>query len=112
MRKILLIAISLVLFGCGTSKNVSVVRYETPNTGEVQVIGVGQSVPEGAVLVGSVNIGEGGATPSNRCTYGKVLQAAIQETQGMGGNILYIKQHKEPDLLSTCHRIKCEVYKK
>lgn len=28
----------------------------------------------------------------------------------MGGNVLQITQHKEPNLICDCHRIKADVY--
>jgi len=111
MRKVLILSVlSLCLLGCGTAKQTSIVKYATPTDEEVQVIGVGQSVPTGAVLLGSVSIGDGGFT--TKCTYGDVIRDATTQAQAMGGNILYIKKHKEPNLWSTCHRLKCEVYKK
>ena len=111
MKRILFtVAVIVALFGCGTSKKVSVLHYETPTTEEVQIIGTGQTVPTGAKLLGSISIGDSGFT--TKCTYAEVIKDAITQAQAMGGNILYIKKHREPNMWSTCHRIKCEVYKK
>jgi hypothetical protein len=112
VKKLLPIAIATFFFlSCGTSKKVSIAQYATPTTEQVQIIGIGQQVPSEAVLLGSVNIGDTGLT--TKCSYADVINEAIIQAQAMGGNILYIKQHKEPSTLgSSCHRIKCEVYKK
>jgi hypothetical protein len=86
-----------------------VYSYQKPTTEEVDVIGVAQTLPENAKLLGEVSIGDSGFT--TKCSYGEVIKQAILQAQQMGGNLLYIKKHKEPDLWSSCHRIQCEVYK-
>ena len=103
--------LAITLSSCGVKRTVGVVRYETPTNEQVQVLGSGQTVPSDAVLIGSVNIGDTGFTSSRRCTYAVVIKEAIVQAQAMGGNILHIKSHKEPDAWSTCHRITSDVYK-
>ena len=75
----------------------------------IQVIGIGQQPPKDAKLIGSVKIGDG-YTLAKNCTYPKVVADAQEQARGMGGNLIQIKKHKEPDILSTCHRLECDVY--
>lgn len=97
--------------GCGTSKKVSVINYYSPVSisEEIKIIGPGQKIPDNAKLVGSVKIGETGFT--TKCTYKDVISDAENQARSMGGNLIYIKKHKEPDLWSSCHRIEAEIYK-
>ena len=95
-----------------TSKQISIINYSTPLNREttVQVIGIGQQVPYNVKLLGSVKIGEAGFTKTSNCTYQKVLNDAIEQARTMGGNLIQIIEHKEPDFRSSCHRIKADVY--
>lgn len=108
----LLLALFAFAWGCGpTTKKVSVLNVATPLPPgtEVQVLGATQSVPTGAKILGNVKIGDG-LTGTNKCTYAKVVADAQEQARGMGGNLIQIRKHKEPDMWSTCHRIECDVY--
>ena len=102
---------SMMLASCSTTKKVSILEYSTPlpeNT-IVDVIGIGQKVPEGARLLGHVKIGDSGF--SVNCTYDKVIASAQTQARSIGGNLLQITKHKTPNILtSTCHRIEGDVY--
>jgi len=113
MKK-LLFAFALFLASCSASKKVSVLSVSTPLSSDapVEVIGQGQKVPDGAKLLGQIKIGESGMTGAWNCTYEKVIQEAQKQARTLGGNILQIIEHKEPSLLTSCHRLKCDVYKK
>ena len=108
--KIKLFLLLLLLSACGTSKTVSVLAPATPLPPDapVEIIGIGQKVPDGAKLLGNVKIGDGGF--STKCSYDVVVADAQKQARSMGGNLLQITKHKEPDLGSTCHRIQCVVY--
>lgn len=103
----------LLFVGCsGTKKATNVLTYRTPYNGEVQVKGLGEIVPEGAVLLGSVSVGEnGGMTRTKDCTYQAVIADIRNLAAGMGGNAVVITKHKEPsEWRSTCHQISANVY--
>ena len=113
--KYFIFSFALLLFSCGTSKTTSVLVPSTPLAYDatVDIIGIGQKVPDGAKLLGQIKIGDSGITAGGNCTYDKVVNDAIIQSRAMGGNLLQIRQHKEPNiLLSSCHRIWCDVYKK
>jgi len=101
-----------LLLSCGTTKKVSVLSPSTPlpEGTTVEVIGTGQQVPSAAKLLGSVKIGDD-MTATKNCTYDKVVKDAQSQARAMGGNLLQIKKHTEPNMWSTCHRIECDVYK-
>jgi hypothetical protein len=48
---------------------------------------------------------------SVNCDYGTVKALAMQQAKSLGGNCLVITEHKVPNHLSTCHRIKGKVYR-
>lgn len=111
MKKILsLLFLSLIFFSCSTSKQTSVLNYSTPLPAgtQVEIIGLGQKVPNGAKLLGSISVGDSGFT--TQCSYQEVIRDAINMSRNMGGNVLQITEHKEPNIWCDCHRIKADVY--
>lgn len=61
------------------------------------------------VLIAEIQIKEKGFTVN--CDYDSVKRLAAHKAKEMGGNCLYITEHKTPDNKSTCHRIKANVLK-
>jgi len=111
MKKIILVLGTIVFLGCGTVKNVNVLTYSPPLASNVPVefMAQGQNVPSDAKLLGSINIGDSGFTIN--CNYQQVISDLQNQARRMGGNLLYITEHKIPDSSSTCHRISANVYK-
>lgn len=107
---IVLIAIVLMFFSCGLRKSIVVKEYRIPYSGEITVLEAGSTVPEGAVFLGDLSIGDSGFTSSGRCKYDKVLFTAKKLTAQMGGNYLLITQHNHPNWMTTCHEINANVY--
>lgn len=110
MKKTIFLLFMLVLAACSTSKRTSVLNYATPLPAgtHVEIIGLGQQVPDGAKLLGSISVGDAGFT--TQCSYQEVIRDAINMSRNMGGNVLQITEHKEPDIWTSCHRIKADVY--
>ena len=99
-----------LLFSCGTTKNMSVLQNFPPTQEKVEIMGRGQTIPDNAIMIGNIIIGDTGFTFAKNCTYSKVIQEASVMAQQMGGNTLYVVSHKEPDFDCTCHRINANVY--
>ncbi len=92
-------------------KVISDIRISYPVTTEPQdvvVLGPQSAVPESAERLGSVRITDSGFTLE--CSYEEVLDKARRETSRWGGNLLHIIAHRRPDLWSTCHRIKGDIW--
>jgi len=105
--------LSLALVACsGTSKTVSVAVVSTPlpPDAKIEVLGNSQAMPTNARYLGSVKIGDDAMTASKNCTYDRVISDAQEQARAMGGNVLQIKKHIEPNIWSTCHRLECDVY--
>ena len=98
------------LYSCGIKRDVSVLRYFPPTQEEVMILGAGQTIPVNAILIGNITIGDTGFTLAKNCTYEKILKEASTIAKQMGGNVLYVVSHKEPDFESTCHRINVNIY--
>lgn len=112
MRKFIILMVAIMaLSSCGTSKKTSVIKYYSPNENDIVICADAVQLPNNAEQIGYVNIGESGMTSRTRCTYARVVQDAINGAKAMGGTHLLIVKHKEPDWWSTCHRIKCYVYR-
>lgn len=107
----LFISILLILTGCDTKKMTNVLTYRSPYRGNVEVKGIGETVPPEAVFLGNVFVGEKGMTRKKNCTWQAVLNDAVYLAQNMGGNMMIITEHREPNAwISTCHRISANVY--
>lgn len=112
MKKI--IFLFFVLFStlaCGTAKKVSTIQHlqALPIGSSVDIIGIGQKLPENAKLVGQIKIGDKGMTV--HCKYDQILSDAVNECRKLGANVFQITEHKEPSLTtSTCHQIKGDAY--
>lgn len=104
------IHLPIFFISCSSTKQVSILNYQTAlhHGTEVQILGQGQDLPADAKLIGSINIGDSGF--SVKCGYSDVIKKAQDQARQMGGNILQITEHKDPDIWSTCHRIKADVY--
>ena len=102
----------LLLFAsCMPSRKVSILSnsQSLPIGASVNIIGIGQKLPENAKLLGQIRIGDNGF--STNCKYDEVLAIAVNECRKMGANTFQIIQHKDPTALgSTCHRIKGDAY--
>ena len=114
MKNLFLLIILSLFFSCASKKNTTILNYATPLPPgtTVEVIGNGQKVPDGARLLGHVKVGESGMTATKNCTYDKVMEASQAQARSMGGNLIQIIQHKEPNFASSCHRLKVDVYLK
>lgn len=101
----------MMLSSCTPRISTSISKNYPPlgSTQVVKVIDIDDAVPAGSELLGEVKIGDTGIT--DNCDYEAVLSDARIEARKVGGNALKIMDHKYPDMMSTCHRIKAEIYK-
>lgn len=107
----ILFIIIFALTSCHLKKSVTVKNFRAPYNGEVTVLEAGSTVPEGAIFLGDIFVGEAGMTPRSKCTYEKCMAACLKETQKMGGNYFVITNHTYPNWWgSTCHGINGSVY--
>ncbi|MFM2267317.1 MAG: hypothetical protein RL757_758 [Bacteroidota bacterium] len=108
LKKIFVVVFFAV--SCGTSKQVSIAKTATPLSADatVELIGESQTPPNTAQFLGSVKIGDSGASVG--CDYATVISQAQKQARAMGGNLMHLKKHSYPSIVSTCHRIECDVY--
>ncbi len=110
----LLIVVILLLTGCNTKKLVNTIESRPPYIGDIKIKGIGENIPDNAVLLGSVFVGESGFTSTRNCTYQKVLHDVVTLAKDMGGDIIVITKHIEPNTslghYSSCHQISANVY--
>jgi len=109
---ILIGLLMILLESCGPkivaniSKSLPVTAYDQ----EIIVVKSGQSIPAGFMKIGDVYAGESGFTM--KCNYDYMMQRINEECRKMGGSLICITEHKTPDLWSSCHRIRADVYVK
>ena len=109
---LLLTVFSLALASCGLAKYYYPKISKGEYFGEVVICENEKEIPQDAVLLGTIYTGDSGFTSTNRCTYERCLQTAIEMTRKMGGNYLLIANHIRPTFPSKCHGIGASVYYK
>lgn len=107
-----LLAVLLVAASCSPKITRNLVASNAPLSPdtEVKILDAGTDTPEGAILLGSVKIGDTGFTSTDNGTYYKVTELLKSETRANGGNLAIITKHKSPDVASTIHRIWADIY--
>lgn len=99
----------VVLTSCGPAVSTQVtvnkppLRYDEP----IEVFETYEEAPETATVLGHSSIGDTGF--STNCNYDTILKKAVEEARKIGGNAIKITEHKTPDILSSCHRIKFNI---
>ncbi len=110
MKKTLLLLASLSLgASCAPKIKTNISKKYAPldYRQEVMVLEMDETTPADLEVLGTVKVGDAGVT--TQCNYAQVLTRAKEEARKYGGNIIKITQHRLPDLMTTCHRIKAEV---
>ncbi len=110
MRNFATLLISILLLSsCGpaVTTHITSVNSTLDFREEVLVLGINDSIPDAVKTIGDIKIGDSGL--SVNCNYEKVITRAKEEVRKAGGNVLKITQHKMPDMLSSCHRIKAQI---
>lgn len=111
MKKSLFFLTIIVLFSsCGARVKTKTHTYRDPLGYKEEVILLRQddAVPESALLLGVVKVGDTGFSKSNH--FEDVIRHATEEARKAGGNILHLTKHKRPDMWATTHRIKANIY--
>ncbi len=112
MKSLLFITSALILFySCGPVIHTNLIAsYPTLNYNTaVQVFELNEDTPNGSIVIGYCEISDSGF--STNCNYFTVLKKAKEEARKFGGNAIKITDHKTPNLMSSCHRIKVTLLK-
>jgi hypothetical protein len=80
---------------------------QTDPLANVVVYKEGMSLPSSAKKIGNVKVGDGFRF---NCGYDVTLNAVKQKAIEIGGNAIKLTSVKSPDLMSTCYRMKADVY--
>ncbi|RCK72658.1 MAG: HtrA protease/chaperone protein [Ignavibacteriae bacterium] len=101
----------LVLGGCAPSiQYTSMVtpKKSKPATSDVEVFQQGDPLPQYAVVIGEVRIGDTGFSVGCE-NYDNVVAMAKNRARNAGGDAIQIIEVQYPDMTSTCYRIKARV---
>lgn len=75
---------------------------------EVRLIGLDEKLPDSAIVIGTVKVGDSGFTTD--CSWNTVVEKARMEARKIGGNGIKITSHQLPTALgSSCHRITADI---
>ncbi len=90
-----------VLFTTATAGVIPQVR---DTADEILVFDLNKEIPATAKTIGQFKIGDKGFTTD--CQYQRVIEKAQEKARKAGGNAIQLTEVKEPDIWSTCYRIK------
>lgn len=94
----------IILAGCSPQVTTSIFEtYPALPIDSVEVFEEGDPVPISAQVIGKVAVRDRGTT--TKCNYDYVLQLAKERTAANGGNGLYLTEHRQPNVRSTCHQV-------
>lgn len=101
------------MVSCGLKRQVAIYDTYPVTPGRLVVYQTGQQLPNNLVQVGTVVVGEKGASITKNCTYEACIEAIQEEAKKMGGQIIYIVNLKEPSFFfgSTCYNITADIYR-
>lgn len=111
MKKLLFLL--LAAYGCGGPKLIVKPAPEAGTYSEIQAYERFASLESdpgpipNQILIATIELRDAGLTID--CDYETVKRMAERKTRKLGGNCLVITEHKNPDLISSCHRIKGNV---
>lgn len=88
MKRIVFVLLLIVtLSSCKLRESIYVDNYYAP-VDEVTVISKGQTLPDNLIRVGSISVGESGATPAEKCTYQACMNAIILKAKQSGVHVV------------------------
>lgn len=112
-KTVLLLFLGAILCGCSPKITSNLVSNLQPlgAEDEVVVVDLDGTVPESAVFLGTVKIGDTGFTATKNGTYDAVIGLAKEKARQAGGNVVLITRHQFPDRQYTIHRIQADVFR-
>ena len=107
-----LCALIVLIPSCKLKTIVSVNDYYAPTSGRLPIYQTGQQLPTNVIRIGSIVVGESGATPTDMCTYEACMQVIEDEAKKVGADLVYLVKVQEPRSFgSSCYNITAELYK-
>lgn len=112
MKQVLIGMVAVSMVACAPKVRTTLAKtYPTLDfKQEVSVIGISEEVPQDAIVIGSVKVGDSGF--STNCGWDVVIEKAKMEARKAGGNALKITEHKPPNFMSSsCDKITATILK-
>jgi hypothetical protein len=106
---LLILALTSLLFlcSCGVSVNLSPgtnPRAPKPVDYKIQVYQETDTIRVKYTVIGLISAGDSGFTLS--CSYGTVLNKAIEKAREIGANAIQIVKVNSPNIISSCYEVK------
>jgi len=76
---------------------------------KVALLDIEHKLPENIIKIGDLRFQDSGF--STDCSFNSLMNKARIEARKNGANIVKVVDKKKPDLWSSCHRLKIELYK-
>lgn len=110
-NKLIIILFALcALSSCKLKTVVNVNEYYAP-VSNIEIYNSTQQLPQNIKRIGSIEVGEAGFTPTEKCSYEACLSAIKNEAKKSGADLVQIIHIKEPGAWSSCYHITAELYK-
>lgn len=110
-RLLLLLAMSLLYLSCSPAVQTRVEKEAepVPQDRQIGVFKPNMPLPKGSERIGSIEIGDTGL--STGCSLNQVVRLAQKEARENGGHAIKLTRVKQPDMVSTCYRIRADIYR-
>ena len=99
-QKFLLLCIILGMSSCKIGKQITINGHYPPKE-SVQMLSLGQSLPDNLYRIGSITVGDGGLTPAEDCTYEMCLLTIEKEAAKVGADVAHIVSVTAPTATTT-----------
>lgn len=76
---------------------------------KVALLDIEHDLPKNIIKIGDLRFQDSGF--STDCSFNSLMTQARNEARKNGANIVKVVDKKKPDLWSSCHRLKIELYK-
>ena len=76
---------------------------------KVALLDIEHDLPQNIIKIGDLRFQDSGF--STDCSFNSLMTQARNEARKNGANIVKVVDKKKPDLWSSCHRLKIELYK-
>lgn len=85
----------------------AVAQLPGDTTKEIALYNINDSIPDGAITIDNFKFGDNGFTTD--CQYQRVIEKAKEKAIKAGGNAIKLTEVKQPDMWSSCYRIKGKI---
>ncbi|WP_303918032.1 hypothetical protein [Draconibacterium sediminis] len=111
IKTLIVVLVTIVLSACSPKITTNLTNKQPALRAEekIALLDVHHNLPEGTTKIGDLRFQDSGF--STDCSFNSLMNRARIQARENGANIVKVVEKKAPDLLSSCYRLKIELYK-